>query len=142
MIQEVHAVPFRYEGRMDESGRRVAQVFGFEAHLALRGRRIHMQHERKVLLRAAEKENEFLKGRVTSEIQPQSTSYESVPRELDVQYQQTSQRFKVIEFRDARLRIQLQTEESMIFSIHTELWRVIRNSLQAMRQSQEHPIDL
>ena len=61
------------------------KYFGFEAHVALRGRRSHMQHERKVLLRAAEKENEFLKGRVTSEIQPQSTSYESVPRELEVQ---------------------------------------------------------
>ena len=101
-----------------------------------------MQHERKVLLRAAEKENEFLKGRVTSEIQPQSTSYESVPRELEVQYQQKSQRFKVIEFHDARLRIQLHTEENVISSIKTKLCRVIRNSLQAMRQSQEHPIDL
>ena len=56
MIQEVHAVPFRYEGRMEESGRRVAQIFGFEAHMALRGQRTHMQHELKVLLRAAEKE--------------------------------------------------------------------------------------
>ena len=53
MIQEVHAVPFRYEGRVEESGRRVAQIFGFEAHVALRGQRIHMQHELKVLLRAA-----------------------------------------------------------------------------------------
>ena len=44
-----------------------------------------MQHELKVLLRAAEKEKEFLKGQVTSEIQPQSTSYESVLRELEVQ---------------------------------------------------------
>ena len=126
MIQEVHAVPFRDEGHVEESGRRVAQVFGFEAHVALRGRRIHMQHELKGLLRAAEKEKEFLKGQVTSEIQPQSTSYESVPREPEVQYRQTSQRFKVIEFHEARLRIQLQTEESMIFSIHTKLWRVIR----------------
>ena len=126
MIQEVHAVPFRYEGRMEESGRWVAQVFGFEAHVALRGRRIHMQHERNVLLRAAEKENEFLKGRVISEIQPQSTSYESVLREQEVQYQQTSQRFKVIEFHEGRLRIQSQTEESMIFSIKTKLCRVIR----------------
>ena len=126
MIQEVHAVPFRYEGRVEESGRRVAQVFGFEAHVALRGRRIHMQHELKGLLRAAEKEKEFLNGQVTFEIQPQSTSYESVLREQEVQYQQTSQRFKVIEFHEARPRIQLQTEESMIFSIHTKLWRVIR----------------
>ena len=56
MIQEVHAVPFRYEGRVEESGRRVAQVFGFEAHVALRGQRIHMQHELKGLLRVADKE--------------------------------------------------------------------------------------
>ena len=75
----------------------------------------------KGLLRAAEKEKEFLNGQVTSEIQPQSASYESVLREPEVQYRQTSQRFKVIEFHEARLRIQLQTEESMIFSIHTKL---------------------
>ena len=56
MIQEVHAVPLKGERRVEESGRRVAQIFGFEAHVALRGQRIHMQHELKVLLRAAEKE--------------------------------------------------------------------------------------
>ena len=55
-IRENHAVPFRYEGHMEESGRRVEQMFGFEALVALRGQRIHMQHELKVLLRAAEKE--------------------------------------------------------------------------------------
>ena len=63
---------------------------------------------------------------MTSEIQPQSTSYESVLREQEVQYQQTSPRPKVIEFHEARLRIHLQTEESMIFSIQPMLWRVIR----------------
>ena len=80
-----------------------------------------MQHELKGLLRAAEKEKEFLNGQVTSEIQPQSTSYESVLREPEVQYRQTSQRFKVIEFHEARLRIQLQTEEHVISLIKTKL---------------------
>ena len=91
---------------MGESGRRLAQMVGSEAHVALRGQRNQMHHERKVLLQAAEKEKEFLEGLVTSEIQSQRTCYESVLREQEVQYEQTSQRFKVIEYNEARLRVQ------------------------------------
>ena len=75
----------------------------------------------KFLLQAAEKEKEFLEGQMTSEIQSQRTSYESVLREQEVQYEQTSQRFKVIEYNKARLMVQLQTEENVFSSIKTTL---------------------
>ena len=83
MIQEVHVVRIRCERHMGESGRRVAQMVGSEAHAAVRGQR----NQREVLVQ----------GQVTSEIQSQRTSHESVLREREGQHEQTSQRFKVIE---------------------------------------------
>ena len=45
MMQELQGLQNRYEGRMEENERRVAQVIGSEARDALRGQRSHMLHE-------------------------------------------------------------------------------------------------
>ena len=45
----------RFEGRMEENGRTVAQVIGSEARDAARGQRSHVLHEHQVLLQAGER---------------------------------------------------------------------------------------
>ena len=56
MMQDLQGIQNRYEGRMEEHERRVAQVIGSEARDALRGQRSHMLHEHQVLLWAGETE--------------------------------------------------------------------------------------
>ena len=50
MMQEYQGIRNRYEGRMEENERRVAQVIGSDARDALRGQRSHLLHEHHVLL--------------------------------------------------------------------------------------------
>ena len=45
MMQEIQGIPNRYEGRMEEHERRVAQMIGSEAREASRGQRNHMLQE-------------------------------------------------------------------------------------------------
>ena len=55
MIKEFQGTQNRYEERMEEHTRRVAQVIGSEAPDALRSPRSHMLHEHQVLLLAVER---------------------------------------------------------------------------------------
>ena len=79
---------------------------------------------------------------MTSEIQSQRTSSEGAQREQEVQYEHTSQRFRVIEDNEARLSVQLQSEENVVSSIKPCFAESSENGLQSMRQSQEPPTDL
>ena len=54
MMQEFQGIQNRYEGRLDEHGRMVAQVIGSQARDALRGQRSHILHENQVLVQAEE----------------------------------------------------------------------------------------
>ena len=51
MIQEFQGFQNRYAGRIEEHGRRVAQVIGSAARDAPRGQRSHILHEHQVVLR-------------------------------------------------------------------------------------------
>ena len=55
MMQAFRSIQNRYEGRMEEHERRVAQVIGSEARDALCGQRSHMLHEHQVHFEAGEK---------------------------------------------------------------------------------------
>ena len=55
MMQEIQGVLNRYEGRMEENERRVAQVIGSNALDAPRGQRSHMLLEHLVLLQVGER---------------------------------------------------------------------------------------
>ena len=56
MMQELQGVQNRFEGRMEESERRVAQAVGSEARDALRGQRSHMLHEHQFPLQSGDGE--------------------------------------------------------------------------------------
>ena len=56
MLQEFQGCQNRYEGRMEENERRVAQVIGSEAREALRSQRSHGLLEHEVLFQAGERE--------------------------------------------------------------------------------------
>ena len=57
MIQEIRVVrKIDTKGTRRKSGRRVAQVVGSEAHVALGRQRNHLLHEDQVLLQAAQRE--------------------------------------------------------------------------------------
>ena len=69
MMLDIQGTQNRYEGRQQENERRVAQLIGSEARDALRGQRSHMLHEHQVLLQAREREKEFVKSQMQSELQ-------------------------------------------------------------------------
>ena len=60
MMQEFQGIQNRYEGRLEEHERMVAQVIGSEARDAPRGQRSLMLLEHQVLLQAGEREDECL----------------------------------------------------------------------------------
>ena len=68
MMLEIQGTQNRYEGQQQENERRVEQVIGSEARDALRGWRTHMLHEHQVLLQAGEREKEFVKSQMQSEL--------------------------------------------------------------------------
>ena len=68
-MQEFQGFQHRYEGRMEENERTVAQVIGSEVRDALRGQRSHMLHEHQVLLPAGGREKEFVNSQMHSELQ-------------------------------------------------------------------------
>ena len=65
MMQVIQGVQNRYEGRMEEKERRVAQMIGSEAREASRGERNHMLQEHQVLLKSEKKKNSSQEVRCT-----------------------------------------------------------------------------
>ena len=112
-MREFQGIQNRKEGRMDENERRVAQMIGSDARDALRGQRSRMLHEHQVLLQATEKENrvrekpDALGATVTQ-------CYRRSLHEREVQQERSTQNRK---FQEARLKVQLQTEELMMTSL-------------------------
>ena len=76
MMQELQGFQNRYEGRMEENGRRVARLCGSEAREALHGQRSHMLHKQQVLVQAGEEEEQFVKSQMYSELQSYIVSYQ------------------------------------------------------------------
>ena len=92
MMQEFQGIQNRYEGRLEENERRVAQVIGSEARDALRGQRSHMLHEHQVLPQTGEGEKEFVKSQMQLELQSHRASYRRTLQEHMKQH---------LEFQDA-----------------------------------------
>ena len=117
MLQEIQGVQNRYEGRMEERERRVANMIGSKAREALHGQRNNMFQEHQVLLQAREREKEvFFKNQMHSELQSHVVCYRRVLHEREVQQEQVSECFENMEHKEAQLRVQLQTEKLMMTS--------------------------
>ena len=79
MMQEIQGVQNRFEGRMQENEKKVAQVIGSEARDALRGQRSKMLHEHQALLQAGEGEKKFVKSHTHLNLQSHSvTSHKKI----------------------------------------------------------------
>ena len=102
-VQEFQGIQNRYQGRMEENERRVAQVIGSEARTAKCGQSSHKLHEHQVLLQAGEREKEHLKNQVHSELESHSVSYRRSWHEREVQQQRITQN---LEYQEAQLRVQ------------------------------------
>ena len=85
MMQELQSVSNRYEGRMGEHERRVAQVIGSDVRGAPRGKRSHMLHEHEVLLPAEQREKEFVTSQMHSELQPPIVGWRRTAHDREVQ---------------------------------------------------------
>ena len=92
----------------------VAQVVGSEAREALCGQRNPVLQEHQVLLQATEGEQEFVTCQMQSELQSHNVRYRRTLHDLEVQHEQISQH---LEFQEAQLRTQLQTEELLMMSV-------------------------
>ena len=128
MMQEFQGFQHRYEGRMEEHERTVAQVIGSEVRDALRGQRSHMLHEHQVLLPAGEREEEFVNSQMQTELQSYIVSYRRSLHEREVQQERITQNW---EHQETQLTVQLQTEELMMSSPKESVQKTSESERQA-----------
>ena len=127
-------IQIRYDGRMEEHGRRVTQVIGSEARGAPRGQRSHMLHEHQVPLQNGEREKEFVKSQMHSELQSHIICNRRSLHEREVQQERFAQNWECPE---AQLRVQLQIEELMMTSRKESFQETSESERQAVISAQQ-----
>ena len=85
MMQEFQSVQNRYEGRMEEHERRVAEGIGSKARGALRGQGRHTLREHQVLLQEGEREKQFVQSQIHSEQQSHNICSRRTSHDREVQ---------------------------------------------------------
>ena len=114
--------------------RRVTQMFGSEARGAPRGQRSHMLHEHQVPLQNGEREKEFVKSQMHSELQSHIVSNRRSLHEREIQQERIAQNW---ECQEAQLGVQLQIEELMMTSREESFQETSESERQAVISAQQ-----